>query len=180
MSPSPLLTLLGRWWTQLKTRWIIRNQKGMYIIPCSCGKVYIGETGRSINICLEEHALDITRDRASKSALAEHSHNSSHHVCIENVKILTREEHYLKTWVKEAMEIDKWDNTLNRDDGLKLSGTWKPIINKIKRQLKEQWENIIHISIFILALLALIRIISEIWWDPLMIDTHGNSETLGS
>ena len=77
-----------------------KNQKGVYIIPFSCGKVYVGETVRSINNCLKEHALDITRDRASKSALAEHSHNSSHHVCIENAKLLMREENYLKRWVK--------------------------------------------------------------------------------
>ena len=83
-----------------------RNQKGMYIIPCSCGKVYIGETGRSLNIRFKEHALDITRDRANKSALA---------------------EHHLKRQVKEAVEIDKRDNTLNRDDGLKLSGTLKSV-----------------------------------------------------
>lgn len=25
-------------------------QKGVYVIPCSCGKEYIGETGRSLNI----------------------------------------------------------------------------------------------------------------------------------
>ena len=36
------------------------------------------------------------------------------------------------------MEIDKRDNTLNQDDGLKLRGTWKPIVNKTKRKLKEQ------------------------------------------
>ena len=31
----------------------LKNQKYVYIIPFSCGKVYVGETGRSINICLE-------------------------------------------------------------------------------------------------------------------------------
>ena len=77
-----------------------RNHKGVYIIPCSCGKVYIGETETSINIRLKEHALDITRDRSNKSSLVEHSHNSSHHVCIENAKLLTREENYLKRRVK--------------------------------------------------------------------------------
>ena len=110
-----------------------KNQKGVYIIPFSCGKVYVGETGRSINIHLKEHALDITRDRASKSSLAKHSHNSFDHVCIKNDKLLTMEEKYLKRQVKEAVEIDKRHNTLNLDDGLKLSGRWKPIINKIKK-----------------------------------------------
>jgi len=43
---------------------ILRNPKdqrpplssaGVYKIPCSCGKVYIGETGRMVNICMKEH-----------------------------------------------------------------------------------------------------------------------------
>ena len=115
-----------------------RNQKGMYITPCSCGKVYIGQTGRLLNPRLKEHVLDITRDRANKLALAKHSHISSHQVWIENAKLLTMEEHYIKGRVKETTEIDKQDNTLKRDDGLELNSTWKPIINKIKRHLKEQ------------------------------------------
>ena len=36
----------------------LKNQKDVYIIPFSCGKVYIGETERSINICLKEHVLE--------------------------------------------------------------------------------------------------------------------------
>ena len=99
-------------------------------------ELYIGEIGRSLNICVKEHVLEITRDIANKSALAEHSHISSYHVCIENAELLTREKNYVKRWLKETMEIEKLDNTLNRDDGLKLGNTWKPIINKIKRHLQ--------------------------------------------
>ena len=32
-------------------------QKGVYVIPCSCGKEYIGETGRSLNIRLKNTLL---------------------------------------------------------------------------------------------------------------------------
>jgi len=46
--------------------------KGVYIIPCSCGTPYIGETGRFINQRISEHAVDLKHRRIKSSALAEH------------------------------------------------------------------------------------------------------------
>ena len=34
--------------------------------------------------------------------------------------------------IREAIEIEKHPNNLNRDDGWKLSKSWAPIINRIK------------------------------------------------
>ena len=36
-----------------------RQLKGVYEVPFSCGKVYIGETGRSMKTHLKEHYADI-------------------------------------------------------------------------------------------------------------------------
>ena len=107
-------------------------QKGVYVIPCSYRKEYIGEIGRSLNIRIKEHTADLRRERSSKSALAEHVHSSSHYICIEDVKLVRKEDHYLKRKIKEAIEIEKRKNNLNRDDGLKLSNTWKPLIETLK------------------------------------------------
>jgi len=38
-----------------------KDMKGVYSLPCSCGIPYIGETGRSINLCFQEHAADLGR-----------------------------------------------------------------------------------------------------------------------
>ena len=62
-----------------------------------------------------------------------HSHNSSHHIFMDKTRLLAREEHYTKQRIREAIEIEKRNNTLNRDDDLKLSSSWKPVINKIER-----------------------------------------------
>jgi hypothetical protein len=40
----------------------IRKLKGVYKIPCSYGKVYIGEIGQSLQVHLKEHAIDNSRD----------------------------------------------------------------------------------------------------------------------
>ena len=45
--------------------------RGVYSIPCTCGKQYIGEMGKSIQIILKEHIADIKHNRVKKSALAE-------------------------------------------------------------------------------------------------------------
>ena len=111
-----------------------KHQKGVYVIPCSCGKEYIGETGRSLNIRIKEHTADLRRERTSKSALVEHVHSSSHYICIEDVKLVKKEDHYLKRKIKEAIEIEKRNNILNHDDGLKLSNTWKPLFEILKKQ----------------------------------------------
>jgi predicted GIY-YIG superfamily endonuclease len=41
----------------------------VYSIPCDCGKVYIGETGRSVQTRLKEHNADIIHGRTKKSTL---------------------------------------------------------------------------------------------------------------
>jgi hypothetical protein len=43
-----------------------------------------------------------------------------------------RMDHYGKRKIWEAMEIELNENNLNRDDGLKLSKTWKPVLQKLK------------------------------------------------
>jgi hypothetical protein len=41
-------------------------------------------------------------------------------------KVLLRVDHWSKRWIREAIEISKNPNYLNRDDGLILSRTWLP------------------------------------------------------
>jgi hypothetical protein len=111
-----------------------RQMKGVYEIPCSCGMVYIGETRRSLNVHLKEHIVDITHDCITKSTLVEHSHNTTHQICMDKASLIAKEEHYNKRRMREALEIDIRNNTLNKDEGLKLSDTWRLVINQIKRQ----------------------------------------------
>ena len=110
-----------------------KQQKGVYEILCSCNNVYIGEIGRSLQTRLKEHSANIVHNHIKKSALAEHSHNTSHQICMEKASLIAREEHYYKRRVRESLEIEKRDKTLNKDDGLKLNELWRPTINQIKR-----------------------------------------------
>ena len=64
--------------------------KGVYSIPCSCSKPYIGETWRSIVTRLKEHEADLRHDRHKNSALAEHSHLTQHHLRLDNSKVISK------------------------------------------------------------------------------------------
>ncbi|KAL9962797.1 hypothetical protein ACROYT_G031937 [Oculina patagonica] len=50
----------------------------VYRIPCECGKVYIGETGRPMQDRIKEHDRDIRLARTQTSAVAEHTNNTGH------------------------------------------------------------------------------------------------------
>jgi predicted GIY-YIG superfamily endonuclease len=108
------------------------NFKGVYRIDCSCGKCYIGETGRSFNTRIKEHSADIKNERARTSALAEHSLKTKHHIRLEDTRILAKEDHLLKRRIREAIEIIKNPDNLNRDNGLEISDSWIPLIRERK------------------------------------------------
>jgi predicted GIY-YIG superfamily endonuclease len=55
------------------------NVPGVYQIPCECGKVYMGQTGRSIKTRCKEHRRHIYLDQPDKSAVAEHSIDKALH-----------------------------------------------------------------------------------------------------
>ena len=65
--------------------------------------------------------------------LSRNTHTSPHTTCIDKTRLLEREENYTKQRIREVVEIEKRNNILNRDDGLKLSSSWKSVIDKLKR-----------------------------------------------
>ena len=109
-----------------------KMHKGVYSFSCSCSKVYIGETGRSIKIRFKEHIADLRLQRSQKYSLVEHSSKTSHHVFLENAKIVARVDHYGKRKVMESLEIELNPNNLNRDEGWKLSEIWKPLLHTLE------------------------------------------------
>ena len=91
------------------------------VIPCSCGTPYIGETGRSINQRISEHAAELKHRHTKSSALAEHAEKTNHHVCIEEASVIAKVSHFHHQKFREALEIEKRPCNLNRDDGWKIS-----------------------------------------------------------
>ena len=50
-----------------------RQDSEVYRIPCKCGKIYIGETGRPMQERMKEHERDIHLASTQTSAVSEHA-----------------------------------------------------------------------------------------------------------
>ena len=102
----------------------------VYRIPCECGKVYIGETGRSMQERIKEHDRDIRLARTQTSAVSEHTHETGHYPIWNEVKFIDRDPHWYTRRVKEAIHIRLHPNNINRDSGIEIPEAWIPTIKK--------------------------------------------------
>ena len=106
---------------------------GIYEIPCTCGLVYVGETGRTIGTRLKEHQRHFRLGQPEKSAVADHSISLDHTICWEETKVLCRVDKFWERLAREAIEI-RMRKTMNRDTGYALSASWKPVLREIREE----------------------------------------------
>ncbi|KFD47319.1 hypothetical protein M513_11829 [Trichuris suis] len=127
----------------------------VFQITCTCGALYIGETGNSVSHRFGEHlrsltryqnaearhvGLDIrTRGRAQtlepasvmqkaldSSAVAEHAVACQKAATDLSISVLHRELHYKRREIIEALYI-RHNRTINKDSGHAVSEAWLPL-----------------------------------------------------
>jgi hypothetical protein len=109
-----------------------RIQESVSLIPCECGRVYIGQTGRSVDVRIKEHRRHIRLEHPDKSAVAEHSIDQGHLIQFHNSFILVTKTRYMDRIGREAIEIELHPYNINREGGFCLSKSWKPLTGSLK------------------------------------------------
>jgi hypothetical protein len=61
----------------------VQQMQCVYSIPCDCGRCYISETGRPLEVRIKEHKYDPTQGLLEKSKLAQHAYEEGHKICWE-------------------------------------------------------------------------------------------------
>ena len=94
----------------------------VYQIPCTCGKVYIGETGQRLETQIREHQDDCNRGMTGMSVVAEHAWGNQHCIDWEGTSVINRTRRSTELMLNEALHIQMTpaEEQLNCDGGLEL------------------------------------------------------------
>ena len=106
------------------------KQNDLLSIPCNCGRVYIGETGRCLSIRISEHKRAVQHLDKSNALAVHIIEHMDHQIQWEESTIIEFESNWYTRRLKEAIWIKRTANTLNTDPGLHINVTWNMMLLK--------------------------------------------------
>jgi hypothetical protein len=119
----------------------------VYSISRYCGRCYIGETGRLLEVCIkEEHKYNLTQGLLEKSKLAQHAYEEGHKICWSKAKVLHSEPNTTDRKYKKSTHMSLLDHLICQPS-LDISPIWTPVITaEVKilqlHQVQIKWKNL--------------------------------------
>jgi hypothetical protein len=114
----------------------------VYVIGCSeCDATYVGETKRRLKNRITEHKAAVRNANDKDSALSEHAIEKLHIPDWNSIKIVSKDRDFRTRRFKEAVAIFNQKNPLNRNEGMKISETFKPLITNFKSYSIAEMQN---------------------------------------
>ena len=97
----------------------VSKRKGVvYSIPCAeCPRTYIGQTGRSLDLRLQEHRRALKNGDVTASAVAEHVFTAGHQVDLSKASVIDYHPHTQTRCLLESWHIQHQQAPLNRERG---------------------------------------------------------------
>ena len=94
----------------------------VYRVPCECGSVYVGETGRQMKTRIEEHKRAVMKADPN-NAIAEHVWSTGHKIQWDETTSIDHDGDWFRRRIKEALHI-RSSNAMNSDPSLSLNPCW--------------------------------------------------------
>ena len=81
-----------------------RTKGVIYNIPCTCGREYIGETGRNLWVRIGEHNYAIQRgNNIMSNAIAVYVHETDHPIDWDSARVIEKEKHFACRKIKKSL-----------------------------------------------------------------------------
>ena len=117
--PASLRSLL----TRVKALTPPEEQKCVvYRVPCECGSVYVGETGRQMKTGIEEHKKAVMKADPN-NAIAEHMWSTGHKIQWDETTSIDHDGDWFRRRIKEALHV-KSSNAMSTGPGFSLNPCW--------------------------------------------------------
>lgn len=141
LAPNPRDKIKNRIFSKLKDPIPLTKQRNViYSVPCGAndGKVYIGQTGRRLEVRIAEHRND-SRKADARTGLSQHAIQQGHRFDFERTKILERIEHQEKRTTAEMFHIkvcgEEKTVNLQRECGTFVT-SYNGLVGKLKETMK--------------------------------------------
>jgi hypothetical protein len=98
-----------------------QTKQCVYNVPCVCGRCYIGEASRPVEVRIKE--------------LAQHAYEEGHKICCNEAKILQIELNTTYRKYKESAHMSLLDHPISQPT-LDISPIWTPVITAEVKKLQ--------------------------------------------